>query len=168
MDKIGVTKNNREKRIIEKIYNYKGTVDLLNNGEILIFISNKSFVGVELDCNLEKKYGEYLYSKEDLNYDVLFGEQSLDENDFTGKSMDEGTRMFEADLSNLYFIDKGKKLKHENGEYIIPEFKYNSKVDKYYYEYELEKEPEVKKTSEMMTYVEFKYFLANNGFIELN
>ncbi|MBP6282231.1 MAG: hypothetical protein KA384_09310 [Leptotrichiaceae bacterium] len=168
LDKIGVTKNNREKRIIEKIYNYKGTVDLLNNGEILIFISNKSFVGVELDCNLEKKYGEYLYSKEDLNYDVLFGEQSLDENDFTGKSMDEGTRMFEADLSNLYFIDKGKKLKHENGEYIIPEFKYNSKVDKYYYEYELEKEPEVKKTSEMMTYVEFKYFLANNGFIELN
>ena len=103
-----------------------------------------------------------------MNYDVLFGEQSLDENDFTGKSMDEGTRMFEADLSNLYFIDKGKKLKHENGEYIIPEFKYNSKVDKYYYEYELEKEPEVKKTSEMMTYVEFKYFLANNGFIEIN
>ena len=86
-------------------------------------------------------------------------EYTIDNNEFA-------KRMFEADLSNLYFIDKGKKLKHENGEYIIPEFKYNSKVDKYYYEYELEKEPEVKKTSEMMTYVEFKYFLRDNGVIK--
>ena len=59
-------------------------------------------------------------------------------------------------------------------------------LDKYFYEYggdekELnnekpfgmnhfveEKPKEPKQVSEMMTYVEFKYFLSDNGFIELN
>lgn len=108
----------------------------------------------------------FLHDTEDFNYDELFGDYSLDKNDSTGKSWDLGTRNLEADLSNFYFINKEKKLKLEDGNYIIPTFKYAENVDKYFYEYVSEKGN--LNRSEMMTYVEFKYFLAGNGFIELN
>jgi hypothetical protein len=78
-----------------------------------------------------------------------------------------GTRKFEADLSNIYAIDKEKKLKCEDGDYIIPKFLYSRELNKYYYE-DSKGYGSDKKISEKMTYVEFKYFLANNGFIELN
>ena len=65
-------------------------------------------------------------------------------------------------------INKDKKLKCEDGEYIIPNFRHSSILDKYFYEDSNENDPQKKKTSEAMTYVEFKYFLADNGFIELD
>lgn len=163
LDKVGIIKNKREAKIIIKIYANKGSVDLLNNGEILMFISDKQFVSGKLYYNLEKTSGEYLYDMEELNYDGLFGDETMDINNYTGTSMEEGTRKFEVDLSNIYFIDKEKKLKCEDGEYITPKFRYDSELNKYYYE-----DSEGNKTSKKMTYVEFKYFLAENEFIKLN
>jgi len=74
-----------------------------------------------------------------------------------------GQGILEADLSNIYIIDKEKKLKCEDGEYITPKFRYDSELNKYYYE-----DSEGNKTSKKMTYVEFKYFLAESEFIKLN
>ena len=44
-------------------------------------------------------YLKFLYNKKELNYDELFGDQSLDENDFTAKSVNAGTRKIEVDFS---------------------------------------------------------------------
>ncbi len=170
LDKVGILKNKREKKIIEKFY--EGEVDLIKDDRILIFATDKKFSIPKLNYKFEKEenskpFGlEYLYDDEELNYDQLFGDETLDENEFTGTSLEEGTRKFEADLSNVYRINKEKKLKCEDGDYIIPRFLYSSELNKYYYE-NSKGFGQGKKTSEMMTYVEFKYFLANNGFIEL-
>ncbi len=170
LDKMGVEKNRREKKMIKEYYGIDAKVGLLKNDRTLLFESrgiintpNLNYYSSHEVVNVEK----YLYDNEELNYDELFGDQSLDRNDFTGTTPYLGTRNLEADLSNSYIIDKNKKLKLENGNYVIPQFKYSIPLEKYFYEYLDIKENEMKK-SEMMTYVEFKYFLADNGFIELD
>ena len=165
LDKIGVEKNIREEKTIKKLYGNSSKTWILNNGRILIF---ENF-GVSNSDNYNSMQDiKFLHDTEDLNYDELFGDYSLDKNDSTGKSWDLGTRNLEADLSNFYFINKEKKLKLEDGNYIIPTFKYSKDVDKYFYEYLSERDDKPMEKSEMMTYVEFKYFLAENGFIKLN
>lgn len=172
LDRVGISRNKREKKIIKEVY--KSEADLINDDRILIFVTDKKFSIPNFSYKFEKEEDSklvelnYLYDDEELNYDQLFGDDTLDENEFTGTSLKEGTRRFEADLSNIYVIDKEKKLKCEDGDYVIPKFVYSRELNKYYYEYTFEKETKEKKTSEMMTYVEFKYFLANKGFIELN
>ena len=165
LDKLGVEKNIREEKMIKGYYGNNSEVGLLNNGRTLLFKSFGNPYVANLILDPEVNIGRWLRDNEELNYDELFGDQSLDINDFTGITPYAGTRNLEADLSNFYIIDKDKKLKLENGDYVKPEFKYFKDLNKYFYEYSDEKgEP---KRSEMMTYVEFKYFLADNGFIEL-
>lgn len=171
LDKIGILKNKREKEILGKYYK-NSEVYLKNGGRTLIFLDEGEYEeDVENHLKNSIKSMEYLYDEEDLNYDGLFGDESLDENEFTiNNGYSYKTRNIETDLSTLYLIDKKKKLKDENGKYIIPIFKYNKKLNKYYYE-EFDDDDNLKKdevTSKMMTYVEFKYFLSENGFIELN
>ena len=170
LDKLGIEKNIREERMIKECYGNRSDVSLLNNARILIFANQglrDSWIPKSFSHGKVVTIEDWLRDDNELNYDELFGDQSLDENEFTGANPSAGTRNLEADLSNFYFLDKNKKLKCENGDYVIPEFKYSEKVDKYFYEYldEREGKPEI---SEMMTYVEFKYFLAENGFIKLN
>lgn len=174
LDKMGIFKNIREEKIIKKYYGDKSKVSLLNNGRILIFEDYGNFNPLTLHYySSSSSYNSgarlnLLYDNEELSYDELFGGQSLDINDFTGILIESGTRRTEADLSNVYPINKDKKLKCEDGEYIIPNFRHSSILDKYFYEDSNENDPQKKKTSEAMTYVEFKYFLADNGFIELD
>ncbi len=171
LDKVGISRNKREKKVIKEVY--KSEADLIKDDRILIFVTDKKFSIPSLSYKFEKEEDNklvelnYLYDDEELNYDQLFGDDTLDENEFTGTSLEMGTRKFEADLSNIYAIDKEKKLKCEDGDYIIPKFLYSRELNKYYYEDSKGFGPD-KKISEKMTYVEFKYFLANNGFIELN
>ncbi len=165
LDKMGILKNKREAKILKEYYDNKNEVKLLNDGRILEFQSHKQIEDLEYN---EKEEVNFLHNKHALNYDGLFGDQSLDKNDFTGKSLDEGTRGVEADLSNVYYIKEDMRLKLENGEYVIPQFIYSEDLDIYYYEYSNStKLIERKEVSKKMTYVEFKYFLANNGFIDL-
>ena len=171
LDKVGISRNKREKKVIKEVY--KSEADLIKDDRILIFVTDKKFSIPSLSYKFEKEKDNkpvelnYLYDDEELNYDQLFGDDTLDENEFTGTSLEMGTRKFEADLSNIYAIDKEKKLKCEDGDYIIPKFLYSRELNKYYYE-DSKGYGSDKKISEKMTYVEFKYFLANNGFIELN
>ena len=183
LDKIGIQKNEREKKLIER--KKSSEVSLENNGRILIFKRTVNFNFLnEYKNSLNNIEIKHLYDDIDFNYDNLFGEDTLDLNKSTSGNIE--TRYSEVDFSNFYVIKEGRKLKLEDGNYVIPQFKYSKSLDKYFYEYGgdekefndknsfgmnilvEEKSKEPKKVSEMMTYVEFKYFLADNGFIELN
>ncbi len=164
LDNIGIIKNRREELMIKEIYGEKSIVDLLAKGRILIFIIRNEYNRFRDKLNITNNL---LFDKEELNYDGLFGDKSFDINDFTGKSPDSGTRRFEADISNIYKINTEKQLKCEDGSYIIPKFMYDDGLEKYYYKDSRGIYLNGERISDMMNYVEFKYFLANNGFIEL-
>ncbi len=165
LDKLGIEKNKREEQLLKKIYKDAIKIKLSDKGKCLIFINEKGFNEDSYDLNIDKNI---LFDNEEINYDVLFGDDSLDLNNFTGRSLKECTDLVELDLSNVYFIDKDRKLKLENGEYIVPKFKYDIDVNKYFYEEAMKRRREGELVSEKMTYVEFKYFLEKNGFIKLN
>ena len=164
LDNLGIIKNKREEVIIKEKYGEESIVDLLDKGRILTFIIPNKYNEFRDKLDITNNY---LFDKEELNYDRLFGDKSFDINDFTGESSDSGTRRFEADISNLYKINTEKQLKCEDGSYITPKFVYDAKLRKYYYVDSNRSGFKEERISDMMTYVEFKYFLANNGFIEL-
>ena len=99
LDKMGILKNRREENFIKKNYGEGKNISLLNEGKILIFEDYGSLNEESPNYNSEI-YLKFLYNKKELNYDELFGDQSLDENDFTAKSVNAGTRKIEVDFSN--------------------------------------------------------------------
>ena len=163
---MGILKNRREENFIKKNYGEGKNISLLNEGKILIFEDYGSLNEESPNYNSEI-YLKFLYNKKELNYDELFGDQSLDENDFTAKSVNAGTRKIEVDFSNIYPIDENKKLKCEDcNEEVTPKYICNTITNNYHYECNNVPEGDPPYKSSPMNYVEFKYFLRDNGVIK--
>lgn len=166
LDKIGIEKNKREYKKINK-----DKVELIKaqfkgaDGRILIVEAiNQSILKNPIPTNGEI-YINQLNNQFELNYDGLFGENSLDCNIFNDLTIESNS--FGLDISNSFEMKLDKKIWCEElKQEIIPTYMYNSSTGNYHYEYKevlLNSKPY---KSNPMNYVQFKYFLRDNGIIK--
>ena len=165
MDKIGIEKNKREYEKIKREQQQINAEIRGFDGRVLIVESiNKSiiknFVPTEGEAYIEKLNNEF-----ELNYDGLFGENSLDCNIFNDLTIESNS--FGLDISNSFEMKLDKKIWCEElKQDIIPTYMYNSRTGNYHYESKevlLNSKPY---KSNPMNYVQFKYFLRDNGVIK--
>ncbi|MBP9630563.1 MAG: hypothetical protein KBE03_08845 [Leptotrichiaceae bacterium] len=180
LDRMGIEKNKREyKKIIdENKSNVTANPNSFINvelkgvdGEILLV----EFVNQQIQNNIMPYAVESLIfqlnNQVELNYDALFSENALDSNNYFTNLIIRG-KMFELDISNVFPMDTVKKIWCEElKQEIIPTYRYNNRTDNYHYEYKeslYNSEPDNSKPykSKFMNYVEFKYFLRDNGIIK--
>ena len=165
LDKIGIEKNKREYEKIKREQQQINAEIRGFDGRVLIVESiNKSiiknFVPTEGEAYIEKLNNEF-----ELNYDGLFGENSLDCNIFNDLTIESNS--FGLDISNSFEMKLDKKIWCEElKQDIIPTYMYNSRTGNYHYESKevlLNSKPY---KSNPMNYVQFKYFLRDNGVIK--
>lgn len=163
LDKIGIQKNEREYDLYIK--NRFTNIWLKNNGTILILEIDNCHIYKPNSYYKDREYKiEYLSNSFELNYDGLFGGDSLDINSFEGLLLNGNS--FEIDDSNIYFLNLEKKIKCEIcNEEIVPEYFSNPNTKNYYYCCPNHRNRNEGK-SQSMNYVEFKYFLRDNGVIK--
>ncbi len=165
LDKIGIEKNKREYKKIKNELNQLNA-EFRGFGERVLIVEakNQFILQNSILINGEQEIS-YLNNQFDLNYDGLFGEKSLDENNFKGLSI--GSYSFDLDISNSFEIERTKKIWCEElKQEIVPKYMYNSYTGNYYYVYKVPPLNTELYTSKFMNYVEFKYFLRDNDIIK--
>ena len=165
LDKIGIDKNKREYKEI-KSKNNSINVEFKGVGERILIVEA---INQQIYRDIIYDYGEIkiikLNDESEFNYDGLFGGNALDYNNFTGLTV--GVRSFELDISNSFDMNLTKKIRCEElKQEIIPTYMYNVTTGNYHYECDNILENGVPYKSNPMNYVEFKYFLRDNGIIK--
>ncbi len=165
LDKIGIDKNKREYKEI-KSKNNSINVEFKGVGERILIVEA---INQQIYRDIIYDYGEIkiikLNDEIEFNYDGLFGGNALDYNNFTGLTV--GVRSFELDISNSFDMNLTKKIRCEElKQEIIPTYMYNVTTGNYHYECDNILENGVPYKSNPMNYVEFKYFLRDNGIIK--
>ena len=136
------------------------------DGRVLIIEAKDKLVTAVNTINRNRSSGDEVEIEIDVlgnvaefNYDGLFGDASLDKNDFS--SIGIGFKIIDLDFSNYFNINIEKKIKCEAlKQEIIPIYLYNRETGNYRYVYE-------NHISDPMNYVEFKYFLKERGVIKI-
>ena len=169
LDKIGIEKNKREYRTLMQ-HNIENVKFKGVDGRVLV-IEAKDKLITTVNINRNKRFGDeveidVLCDLFELNYDGLFGDTSLDKNDFS--SIRIGFNEVELDFSNYFNINIEKKIKCEAlKQEIIPIYLYNTVTGNYRYVYENKEMINGKLTrndyiSDPMNYVEFNFNSVSN------
>ncbi len=165
LDKMGIEKNRREyKKIGSKNNLINAELSGIDAKILILKMNQQSYLNIIYDhTEVEIKY---LNSKSELNYDGLFGGTALDYNEFSELKMRDGNT-FELDVSNSFEIDSTKRIRCVHcKEEIVPKYMSNGTTGNYYYECNNVPEGDPPYKSSPMNYVEFKYFLRDNGVIK--